>query len=172
MRRGLFLLIVLGCLSVGAVPLRAQRTLYIVRHAEKAVAPGGRDPALSDAGKKRAKALARTLRSVKLDRCFATQFRRTQQTVLPSAKAANLEVERYGAGREADFVTSLLSENRGRNVLVAGHSNTVPALLRHLGIKTKIHLNDGDYDDLFVVRLDAKNRATLIRLHYGAPNPR
>ncbi len=170
MKRYLLLLLVLGG-YLGAKPLEAQATIYIVRQAEKAVKPGERSPELSDAGKKRALALARTLRSVKLDHCFATQFRRTQDTVRPAAKVVGLKVERYAAGREAKFVKSLLADVKGKNILVAGHSNTVPALLKHLGLSQKIHLDDGDYDDLFIVRLDEKNRPSLLHLHYGAPNP-
>ncbi len=168
-RRFLVVLLLSGLLSGG--PLAAQRTIYIVRHAEKVVKPGERNPELSRAGKERAQALARALRSVKLDHCFATQFRRTQDTVQPAAKAAGLDIERYAAGRESKFVKTLLAEVKGKNILVAGHSNTVPALLKHLGLEKKVRLDDGDYDDLFIVRLDGNNRPTLLHLHYGAPNP-
>ena len=50
------------------------------------------------------------------------------------------------------------------NVLVVGHSNTIPDLIKSLGIAAPITIADNDYDDLFVVIRDEKPR--LLKLHY------
>ncbi len=158
--------------SLASASLVAQTTIYVVRHAEKMTTLNDRDPVLSAAGTKRAQALARTLRSAKLTTCLATQFKRTTQTVRPAAQAFGLKVEKYRAGKEKDLARKLATEFSGKNILVAGHSNTVPGILRHLGLKDKIALTDSDYDNLFVVKIAKDGKASLVHLHYGAANPK
>jgi hypothetical protein len=51
-------------------------------------------------------------------------------------------------------------------VLVVGHSNTVPDLLKRLGVKTAVSIGDAEYDNLFVVVRAATGEPTLIRLRY------
>ena len=52
------------------------------------------------------------------------------------------------------------------NVLVIGHSNTVPDLLKRLGVKQAITIADSEYDNLFVVVRHGTGEPTLIRLRY------
>jgi hypothetical protein len=52
------------------------------------------------------------------------------------------------------------------NVLVIGHSNTVPELLKQLGVKTPITIADNEYDNLFVIVRPDAGEPTLIRLRY------
>src|SRR5690606_13518954 len=61
----------------------------IVRHAEKAGGAGS-DPALSDAGRERAAALARRLSGTSVAAVYTTDFRRTRDTVAPTAAAQGL----------------------------------------------------------------------------------
>jgi len=156
--------------ALAAAPAAASVVVYVVRHAEKGGAPGDRDPALSTEGLRRADDLARTLRSVKLSGVYATQFKRTQQTVAPAAAAAKVEITMHPAGKESELAAKVRATREGA-VLIAGHSNTVPAILEALGAKEKITLSEADYDDLFVVVIDDEGAATLLHLHYGLPSP-
>jgi hypothetical protein len=52
----------------------------------------------------------------------------------------------------------------GACVMVVGHSNTIPELIKGLGIATPISLADDDYDNLFVIVFGQEPR--LLRLHY------
>jgi hypothetical protein len=52
------------------------------------------------------------------------------------------------------------------NVLVIGHSNTIPELLKRLGVKETIAIADSEYDNLFIVVRGATGEPTLIRLRY------
>lgn len=158
------------CAAFVAAPGSASVVVYVVRHAEKADTPGERDPELSDAGRRRAQALARTLSSVKLTAIYATQFKRTQQTVAPVAATKELEAQQYPAGKEASLAERLRAEKSGRT-LVSGHSNTVPAILKALGVDESVTLSESDYDDLFVVFIDDEGAATLQHLHYGDESP-
>ena len=74
------------CLAAAA---HASPVILIVRHAEKATT-GGNDPDLSLAGQKRADALARILRDSQITAVFVTEFKRTQETAAPTAKATHL----------------------------------------------------------------------------------
>ena len=52
----------------------------------------------------------------------------------------------------------------GGNVLVVGHSNTIPEIIAGLGASERIKLADTDYDDLFVVVRG--DNPKLLRIHY------
>jgi broad specificity phosphatase PhoE len=76
-----FCLVVLGVVSG---PVRAQRAVNLVRHAEKEAGTG--DVALSDAGKKRAEARVRDMKDADIQAIYTTSWKRTKQTAEPLAK--------------------------------------------------------------------------------------
>ncbi len=152
------------------------RAVLVVRHAEKET--GSPDPALDAAGRERAAALARALADVPLDAVYSTPFRRTLETAQAVLDARDGRAERietpYGGDVEAfarALAERLLRERPGGTALVVGHSNTVPATLRALGVRDVPELDERDYDDLFVVLFGADGAARLLHLHYGAPSP-
>ena len=51
-------------------------------------------------------------------------------------------------------------------MLVVGHSNTVPALLKALHVDAAISIADADYDNLFIVVPQKEGRPVLLRLKY------
>jgi len=141
--------------------------VLVVRHAEKAPDPGNGDPPLSARGADRARALAKLLRSARLGAVYATQYRRTRETVAPAARAAGLDVEVRPAGEPEGLARKLLADHRGRVALVAAHSNTVPRILAALGVKGSVELADADYGDLFIVAPEAGQPARWIRMRFG-----
>jgi broad specificity phosphatase PhoE len=50
------------------------------------------------------------------------------------------------------------------NALVVGHGDTIPNLIKALGVSEPINIAENDYDNLFVLVLHEKPQ--LIRLHY------
>jgi 2,3-bisphosphoglycerate-dependent phosphoglycerate mutase len=147
----LFLDIGLLSLAVGCgVPL----TVYLVRHAEKQPSQPGakpdKDPPLSEAGLRRAQALVPVLANVELAAVFATQFKRTQQTVEPVAKARGLTVEVVDA-RDTPALAARIRALSGKAVLVSGHSNTVPEVAAALGASDPFAIEDDEFGDLFVL---------------------
>ena len=139
----------------------AQPTIFLIRHAEKA-ASGGNDPDLSDAGQARAESIATTLKDAGISAIFVTDLKRTQQTAAPVAKILHLEPAILPAKDSAALVARLRALTG--NALVVGHGNTIPDLIKAFGIATPISIEENDYDNLFVLVLDANPR--LIRLHY------
>ena len=148
----------------------APTLLILVRHAEKTA--GGPDPSLSPAGEERARELARVLADVPVDALYSSQFRRTALTLEPLRSHTGLEIRTDPVQRDVeawavDFAARLLTEHSGQTVVIAGHSNTVPVLMRALGATGVEKLDESDYDDLFwIVR--AGDQVAWVRQHYGA----
>lgn len=159
MNRFVLSLLLFGFFAASAV---AQSTIFIVRHAEKA-ASRGKDPDLSQAGRARAESLASILKEVGITAIYATEFKRTQETAAPLAKTIGIALVRLPGKSTAELVTKL-RDLQGGNALVVGHSDTIPQLIKALGIDAVINIKDNEYDNLFVVILDKKPR--LLRLHY------
>ncbi len=146
-------------------------TVILVRHSEKAPATAMvTDVALSEAGVARAKELARVLSGVKIDAIYTTQYLRTRQTAEPVAKQAGIEpiAMTAGASYPADLAEIIRTKHGGQTVLVVGHSNTTPDVLRALGISSPPPIADSAYDDLFICSIPAGPAPRLMALHYGA----
>lgn len=126
-------------------------TVVLVRHAEKQDASD--DASLSDAGRVRAAALARALADQRLGAVFTSQYRRTAETVAPVCAAQQLEPVVVPAADARGLAARIRRDAAGSTVLVCGHSNTLPAILRALGIAEPPPIGDDDYDRLFVVTL-------------------
>lgn len=106
--------------------------VFLVRHAEKAPAPP-KDPALTEVGATRALALRDLLADAGVTHLFASEFVRTQATVAPLAQRLGKEVVVFGAARPEELLAQLRALPAGAVAVVAGHSNTIPALVRALG---------------------------------------
>lgn len=144
-------------------------TIYLVRHAEKQV----QDPdvmmlpnnvELSEAGHTRARVLADRLQHVKLKGIYATTIRRTQQTVEPTANQKGLTVLQYPATlAAANNLMDSLSAIKGKNFLISGHSNTVPDMIRHLGLALSFqgHIPDDVYNKFFVVTVSRSGEKSV-----------
>ena len=158
----------LACMAAEAA--WSATTVILVRHAEKDTAQETNDPALSEAGRRRAAALAHALADAPIEAVFVSQYLRTQETAQPTAASHAVEATKRDAGDVAGLAAEILRSQTGRTTLVCGHSNTVPAMIRALGVDTDLELTEEDYDDLFIVTIDDDGEATLLRLHYGAPS--
>jgi broad specificity phosphatase PhoE len=153
-----------ACLLAACATPRPQApatTFLVVRHAEKAE-DGTRDPPLSPAGEARARRLASAVRGEAVVAVYATAFRRTQHTVLPTATAHGLGVTTYDAGLPAAALAARLrAAHRAGTVLVVGHSNTAPQLAAALCGCAATPLADGDYGRVYRVRVDGDGHAQL-----------
>jgi len=155
------LALILSIFLLLATYANAASVVFIVRHAEKA-STGGKDPDLSVEGQKRADALAHILKDSQVTSVFVTEFKRTQETAAPTARAAQVSPTVIPANDIGALVEKLRALNG--NALVVGHGNTIPDLLKALGIATPVRIPEEDYTEIFaVVGGDAPQ---LLRLHY------
>ncbi|HUF46558.1 MAG TPA: phosphoglycerate mutase family protein [Vicinamibacterales bacterium] len=134
----------------------AQQVVYLVRHAERAdqQAPGGQmmaatDPPLSPAGEARATRLAAMLKDAGISTIFTTDYRRTRDTGAPLAASLGKSVVVHPARDTPGLVARLRAEHSRDVVLVVGHSNSVPDIIKALGGPT-ITIAESEYDNLFV----------------------
>ena len=139
----------------------AAPVVFIVRHAEKA-STGGKDPDLSVEGQKRADALANILKDSQITSVFVTEFKRTQETAAPTARAAHVNPTVIPANDMASLVQKLRALKG--NALVVGHGNTIPDLLKAIGIATPVTIPEDDYTEVFAVL--PGDAPQLLRLHY------
>lgn len=142
-------------------------TVILVRHAEKAAVPGD-DPPLSEAGKKRAAALRHAMEKAGVSAIFVTQYQRTQQTVEPLAKALKIATTHIEASKTESLVSQIRKKHRGETVLIVGHSNTIPGIIKALGVAESPAIADGDYDALFVLTISKSPPASLLHLQYAS----
>ena len=105
-------------LSVVLSTATAQSTIFVVRHAEKADAT--KDPDLSEAGRVRAEALAKALRDANITAIYATEFKRTQQTAAPLAKALGITATTLPAENSAALIAKLRALNGNCLLSVTG----------------------------------------------------
>lgn len=138
--------------------------IYLVRHGEKS-APSGNVP-LSGDGLQRAETLKDSLAGKKISAVFTTYTIRTAQTALPTARAAGLDTITYANG---DSLLRVLTGRKGKNYLVVGHSNTVPQMIRAVGLTLSFEGNipDNQYDNLFIITVKKGKQPTLQATKFG-----
>ena len=153
-------------------------TVYLVRHAERADEPR-QDPPLTEKGTARSQELARVLANANIKAVFSSQFLRTKQTAEPLAKHANVSVTsislslnpsnpRQISEQSTTEVANKILERAGESVLVVGHSNSLPDLIKTLGGDVTPVIDEKKFDDLFVVTVYAKGKAKVAHMKYGS----
>ena len=156
--------------QVAALELLEPTTIILLRHAEKGT-DDARDPGLSERGTERAESLAELLEHAGVTHLFASEFCRTQATLAPLAEALGLEVEIVSARSPDVQVAALRALPAGSVAVVAGHSNTTPALVRALGgevgrlkaSRSGDVLGEDEYGRLFVVVLPPRGREVAVQ---------
>ena len=142
-------------------------TVLLVRHADVDRPSASANPPLNPFGQRRAEDLARAVGAAGIASLFTSSMLRTQMTVEPLAK--RLGVVPRLAPVPAAFAQQVLSGSEGAVVLVAGHSNTVPAMIAALrGVPVEIDVRE--FDNLFVVAIHRPDEVSVLQLKYGVPS--
>jgi phosphohistidine phosphatase SixA len=138
------------------------QTIYLVRHAEKV--DESRDPGLSLPGKKRAIDLALHLRDAEIKKIYVSEFQRTQKTAEVLAAQINVIPQILLAKDVAKLVAILKSETE--NVLVVAHSNTLPDIVKELGVANVTPVAENEYDRLVLLQLKKDVAPSMQVLRY------
>ncbi|MFL6314854.1 MAG: SixA phosphatase family protein [Terriglobales bacterium] len=146
-----------------AVAQQNVRTVFLVRHAEKASAAA--DAPLSPEGQKRAECLASTLKDAGIKQIYVTDATRTQQTAAPLAKALKIKPTILPA-KDPNALIKNLVYTGGGNILVVGHSDTVPFVIARLQGGTVAPIGENEYDRLFVMTIAEAAGMPASTLHY------
>ena len=149
-------------------PLANSRTkIYIVRHSEK---ESGKDPALTPQGRQRAGDLMRKLKRKYIRHIYVSEYRRTQMTADSMRIQLGIDTIHYVADTTGeDLLNKMIAKGDQRHtILVIGHSNTIPNIIRKLGVTNypTEWIPDNEFDNLFLVRY-RKHKARVIKNKYG-----
>ena len=170
----IFGLAVLFASSLAAPRLEAATTVvFLVRHAEKATQPPD-DPPLAPAGRARAVALSAIMAQAHPIAIIHTQYRRTKETAKPTVTALHIPAILITRGADSEphaqtVAARIRQQFSGKTVLVVGHSDTVPAILRRLGIAHPPAIPETQFNRLFKVTKGPWpwSKATLVEANYG-----
>jgi broad specificity phosphatase PhoE len=163
--------LLLSVLALGfpAAALAAQAapiTVFVVRHAEKG--PENPDPSLTPAGQQRAMELARVLGDTRITAAYASEFKRTRETVAPLASAAGIAVTVVPAAKPDSLVGLIRALPPGSRVVVASHSNLVHVIVERLTGVAVPPLTEADYDRLAVAVVGGPaGKGAVFVIRYG-----
>ena len=135
--------------------------IFVVRHAEKeSDAP---DTPLSDKGRSRAACLAQTLKDAHISAVLTSQYIRTKQTAAPITELAHAHAESFDAKAALQIAAAAQEAAKSGNVLIVGHSNTIPQLMSALGAPS-VSIPDSSFDQLFIVNASEPKQMAIV--HY------
>lgn len=152
-------------------------TIFLVRHAEKDTIPAD-DPHLSTQGRERAESLAYMLEKSGISSIVTTELQRTRETASPLATLLHVTPTIIPIIRDREnprkvspqFYTALVKhirEHAGSTILVVGHSNTIPDLIRLLGGPENVKIDEKEFNHLFIMNLQGEITLTTLDLRYG-----
>ncbi|MDO9274621.1 MAG: phosphoglycerate mutase family protein, partial [Lutibacter sp.] len=160
--------ILFGLLFITMITLQGQEsvekttTYFLIRHAEKErTNPADKNPDLNERGFQRAENWKKVLQHVSFDVIYSTNFIRTLKTAEPIAKKFNLEPITYNPSK-VDF-DLFQTENKGKNVLIVGHSNTIPQFVNGLIKQQKYQeMDDAEFSHLYIVTIKGNQVTDLL----------
>ena len=137
----------------------------------KIIDPNNNDVDISAAGQTRAQELVRVLGDAGLNAIYASQYKRTQETARPLADKLGLPVVQVNSKNTADLLAQIRTQHRGQIVLVVGHNNTVPEIIKALGGPDYPPIPETEFDNMYIVTVYRTGKAKVVKLKYGTPNP-
>jgi phosphohistidine phosphatase SixA len=166
MKRLLFAIALLFPLTLAAAD--GVTTVILVRHAE--AMQDSQDPGLTEAGTARAKALAVLARDAQVSAVLTSQYKRTKDTAAElKVPVVETQVERGKIADHASAVAKrITAEYAGKTVVVVGHSNTVPEIVKALSGAAVTEIAHEEYSRVYVVVLEAGKPARVVVARYGA----
>lgn len=157
-------------LAAFATPVAAQQTVILVRHAERA--DGGKgvadpmtgtppDPSLSAAGEARAMKLASMLADAGVRAIVTSEYKRTRETAQPLATKLGLQIQALPSKDSAAIVAKMKAAHARDTVLIVGHSNTIPEIVKAFG-GPELKIADDEYSGIYILS-PATGILTVIR---------
>jgi 2,3-bisphosphoglycerate-dependent phosphoglycerate mutase len=155
-------------------------TVIVIRHAEKnpeGCEGPGTDCKLSAAGEKRARTLSYMLDKSGVSVVYSTQCNRTKETVNNYASSKKIPIQFYSSpdtctstdAEIASLANTLITSHKGKKIVVVGHDETVPKIIKALGGASVD--NELKHDNLFIVtiRHGGMPSKTVSTLHLKYP---
>lgn len=140
---------------------------YLVRHAEKDTVPAD-NPNLTKKGLQRANYLANMMKGTRVDAVYSTMYTRTLFTIDTLAARKGLKILPYKPSALKPIYESISQDSTKSAVVIAGHSNTTPALANVILGRQEFPtgFDESDYDNILIV-LDKPNEENVVyKLRY------
>lgn len=147
----------------------ATTTVVLVRHAEKELSTIN-DPPLTPDGELRAERLSQLFGKVtgvgRLTAIYVSDTRRSQQTAAPLAARLRMQPVIIPGDDIRGVARHAMHDHRGASVLIVGHSNTIPEIIRRISDIEVPPIADDDFDGIYVLSVPTLGKASLLRLEY------
>jgi phosphohistidine phosphatase SixA len=160
----LYLLSTVCVLFLGATAIQAQEAVFIVRHAEVFAKPGDDDPPLSEEGLQRVLKLAERLKGAGITAIYSSETKRTQQSAEPSSKAFQVPINTISRRDPKALVSAFRSNNKTGRVLIFGHFQTIPWILKEMGYQGGITLDSKVWDEMLIVIPKGEGQPSVMKL--------
>lgn len=105
------------------------------------------------------------LKDAGIKQIYVTDTKRTQQTAAPLAKALKITPTILPAKDSNGLIKNLVYTGGG-NILVVGHSNTLPFVIARTQGGTVPPLGENEYDRMFVMTIAEAAGMPAATLHY------
>jgi len=127
--------------------------IYLIRHAEKIrTDKNEKNPSLNKNGLLRAQKWSEIFEKIEINKILSTDTKRTISTAIPTSEGKKIKIDIYKP--EDISYEAFLKENKGKKVLIVGHSNTIPETTNIL-IKNKFYnqIEDNNNSNLYFVNI-------------------
>lgn len=126
--------------------------VYLIRHAEKdRTDKTNSNPHLNSLGTKRSLKWKDFFKNINFDIIYSTNYHRTLETIKPFSENGT-ELIIYNPSK-IDY-NEFVSNNKGKTILVVGHSNTIPTFTNRISNKNLYSdIEDNNNSNLYVVNI-------------------
>ena len=152
---------------------QATTTIIFVKHADTQISlEENSDPSLSILGIERSILLANVLQDIdviaSVDEIYVDETVRTIQTAEPLASRLDISPISRNPYEVDDFMREILSQHKGKIILVVTHSDIISDLIVELhGSKNIPIIERDEFDNIYVVTIPWFGKVKTLRLHYG-----
>lgn len=140
---------------------------YLIRHAEKDTVPAN-NPKLTSAGLQRANYLANMMKGTRIDAVYSTLYTRTLFTVDTLAARKGLKILPYEPSGLKQLYETISQDSTKSAVIIAGHSNTTPALANVILGRQEFPngFDENDFDNILIVLEKNDQENIVYKLRY------
>lgn len=142
--------------------LNSTTTYYLIRHADKIrTNPTDTNPDLNERGYLRAENWKKVFQHIPFNAIYATNFIRTIKTVEPIAILNKLEIQLYQPTKINIY--QFKQDTMGKNVLIVGHSNSIPQFVNSLINQEKYkEIDDNEFSHLYIITIKENQISDLL----------
>ncbi len=152
MKHFIFIILLFYLVLPGFSQNNSEKTTYfLIRHAEKEQSNStDKNPHLNAEGFQRALQWSQVFKDLKIDSVYTTNFYRTIETANPTAASHHIKPILYDPTKIN--YAKFKEKNKGKTVLIVGHSNTIPDFVNALiGQEKYSQIADTNNANLYIV---------------------